>query len=434
MVIVLALVLFQPTAPQGLPPELKAAFDSRQFLNAQITWESHTRAADQEFACWGIATYVGSQIAYETHYPDGPPGSSVVDHAIIRGLYWEGRLFENAGDPLSARLFDDPRMGSGIIMDYRVLGMHARPKTGPAHNPFEPAADAAPDYTVSRHGGLVFVSARERNNGGSLERRWSIDPQRGWNVVLYEESERGRPTVSVVSTLAKTGDVWFPQQVEYRHPDGAPFLTVRMRSVKINDPSLPQRLAPEFIEVVPGTNIYRMFRDAPPEPARFDGQRLVSVEEFKRRRRAGEIQRGDAFVRGLERLTEAGDRERAAKRYTPSAWERYVAEFIAEHGLDAAQSNRAWSIYRDCRDSAARYVQSHKAEFDDLERAQGALKFAPDANQSANLAGKAADLRRPIERIFEEQLVARLDRLPTRAQWALGRATSEPVSGQASSP
>ena len=172
-------LLLQASTSRGLPAELKAALAARQFLNAQITWESHTRTAGAESTTWGIATYVGDQIAYETHYPDTPPGSGLVDHAIIRGLYWQGALFENDADPLSARLLEDPRMGSGINMDYRVLGMHLQSQTDPSFNPFEPTGDETPEFSVREQDGLVVVTALERTPLKTRERRWSIDPQRG---------------------------------------------------------------------------------------------------------------------------------------------------------------------------------------------------------------------------------------------------------------
>ncbi len=430
---IVVLLLLQANVAQGVPPELKAALAARQFQNAQITWEAYTGPAGQQSRSWGIATYVGSQIAHETHYPDGPPNSSMVDHTVFRGLYWEGRLLENEGDALTARLLEEPRMGNGVLMDYRVLGMHTRTSTGPEYDPFGARGDATPTYSVTKCDGLVVVSALERAGQKAFERRWSIDPQRGWNVILYEELAGGQPALTVGTKLAKSGDYWFPQEVEYRNPDG-PYATIRVRDVKLNDPSLPKRLTPEFIEVVPGTNIYRMSPDAPPEAGSFDGERFVGAEEFGRRVRAGEIQRGEAFLRGLARLTEIGAEKRAAEKYTPSAWEKFVTEFVAAHRLDDAQATRAWSIYRDCRDVGNQYLRKRKEEFDELEKGREALKFTPSADQSAKLAARAAELRRPIQEIFDEQLVPRLDKLLRREQRALNRATSQPGASRPSSP
>lgn len=419
------LLLFQTTMPAGVPPELKAALASRQFLNAQITWEASDRTPA---GAWGIATYVGSQIAYETHFPEGPPGSSLVDHAILRGLYWEGQLLENSGDPLSARLLEDPAMGGGgVPMDYRVLGMHGRTSTERNHNPFEPLGTEAPQYSVDRRDGLVVVSAREQVGGRLFERRWSIDPRQGWNVLLFESLQDGRPTISVATTLARAGEHWFPQEVEYRNPDG-PFLTIRITNAKLNDPSLPGQLTPAFIEVVPGTNVYRMSRDGPSEKGSFDETGFVNDAEFKRRLRAGELKRGEAFVRGVERLKEIGARLRAAKKGTPSAWEEYVAEFIAKHSLDDAQATRAWSIYRDCRDAADQWIDRHRSEYDELDKQQRSAKSASDANEAAAVAARAQQLRRPIVEIFDERLVPRLERLLTREQRTLDSPTSRPAS------
>jgi hypothetical protein len=431
-VAVLTSLLLQANAAQGVPAELKAALAARQFQNAQITWEALTGPPNSQFRSWGVATYVGDQVAHETHYPDNPPNSSMVDHTVFRGLYWEGGLLENEGDALTARLLTEPRMGNGVLMDYRVLGMHARTSTAPEYNPFEVRGDATPAYSVTKRDGLAVVSAVERAAERVFERRWSIDPQSGWNVILYEEVSDGRPTLTVGTKLAKTGEYWFPQEVEYRNPDG-PYATFRIREVKLNNPNLPKRLMPEFIEVVPGTNIYRMFPDAPPEAARFDGERIIGVEEFKRRRRAGEIQRGEAFVRDLARGPEILAQQRAGEKYTPSEWEKFVARFIAEHNLDNGQGTRAWSIYRDCRDSADQYLKKHKEEFDELDKGRAALKFTPNADQSAKLAARAAELRRPVQEIFDEQLVPRLDKLLTREQRALSHPTSEPVAARPAS-
>jgi hypothetical protein len=267
------------------------------------------------------------------------------------------------------------------------------------------------------------VAARERVGGDVGERRWSIDPQQGWNVLRYEERANDRLVRSVSSKLARYGECWFPREVEYRNADG-PYLTIRMRDVKLNDPSLPKHLTPEFIEVVPGTNVYHMFPDAPSEMVGFDGARFVDFEELRRRVRAGEVQRGEAFLRALDRLTDVGARERTAEKYTPSAWEKYVAKFIAEHQLDPAQTSRAWSIYRDCRSAANRYLLKAAAEIDQLDKRQEALKFLPDVNEAKTLAIKKAEVYRPVQEIFDEQLAPRLDKLLTRAQRALGETTA----------
>jgi hypothetical protein len=95
--------------------------------------------------------------------------------------------------------------------------------------------------------------------------------------------------------------------------------------------------------------------------------------------------------------------------------------------LDDAQATRAWSIYRDCRDVGNQYLRKRKEEFDELEKGREALKFTPSADQSAKLAARAAELRRPIQEIFDEQLVPRLGRLLTRGQRAVSQPASAPV-------
>lgn len=120
-----------------------------------------------------------------------------------------------------------------------------------------------------------------------------------------------------------------------------------------------------------------------------------------------------------------------------SEWEKYVRDFIQKYQLNDEQTQRANAILADCEAQAERQLAGKKSELERIEKREGELKAvpaagakgaAPDAKspdakggdnkgkETAELAKKRDEILAPINRIFEDQLKPKLEKLPTRAQ------------------
>ena len=102
-----------------------------------------------------------------------------------------------------------------------------------------------------------------------------------------------------------------------------------------------------------------------------------------------------------------------------SAWEKYVREFIAKYQLNDEQTQKANAVLEDCQAQAERYTIGRKEQLEKLDKQIAELKKSKDKNKNKRLSElneKRKSLMDPLDRIFEQQLKPRLERLPTRAQ------------------
>lgn len=102
-----------------------------------------------------------------------------------------------------------------------------------------------------------------------------------------------------------------------------------------------------------------------------------------------------------------------------TAWELYVRQFITRYNLDEAQQTTARAILADLQGRAAKYWEQHAEEYNALTRGPDSLT-REQMNEHRN---RLAALEAPINELFDE-LVRRLDRLPTIAQ---RRAAEKPA-------
>jgi hypothetical protein len=102
-------------------------------------------------------------------------------------------------------------------------------------------------------------------------------------------------------------------------------------------------------------------------------------------------------------------------------WEKYTRDFIERHRLDKEQSAAAWRILRNCQEQRTRYLRSKRDRLAALEEQLRSKKSAEDGGR---LMRELAELKKPVERIFEEQLKPRLDGLLTRRQRDEAKADS----------
>ena len=102
----------------------------------------------------------------------------------------------------------------------------------------------------------------------------------------------------------------------------------------------------------------------------------------------------------------------------------YVKSFIRKYGLNEAQQNRAWAIYRDVK------------AYGDKLRARAAKKTAglkgerakADESRRSSIDRQIKEADEPVRRVFG-QMKRRLDRLPTRAQRRNAETSKEGKSG-----
>lgn len=97
-----------------------------------------------------------------------------------------------------------------------------------------------------------------------------------------------------------------------------------------------------------------------------------------------------------------------------SEWAAYVRQFTEKYSLNEEQSQKAQAILKDCQEQAARYMQTHKAEIQELNKQ--ASDGSVDAKQRQGIAQQRTKLLEPITQIFEKSLKPRLEKLPTRSQ------------------
>jgi hypothetical protein len=111
-----------------------------------------------------------------------------------------------------------------------------------------------------------------------------------------------------------------------------------------------------------------------------------------------------------------------------SAWEKYVREFIAKYKLNDEQTQKANAVLEDCQAQAKRYTIGRREQIEKVDKLIEELKQSQDKNKSKELSeldAQRAKLIEPIERIFDEQLKPRLERLPTRAQRRAAEAAAK---------
>lgn len=289
-----------------------------------------------------------------------------------------------------------------------------------------------PTYSERREGDLYVVTA----DLGEAQAKWWIDPEKDWSVtrtqILTDETVRFEQVFTIA--YDKYDRIWFPSKVEeYRRAAGgtAPSRVIEILGVEFNRPEHKPELTPADIGVEPGMHVVYQNHD-PVDGGSWDGERVLKSSEFSAKHAAGAIPLGLGTLR-LERrssiLYEKMDpdlkarlieesRSRRIRRSDVAAfendWEKYTREFIERNKLDADVSQRAWSICGECVDAGKTYAASVLAEIESID---GALAKADDpANpltpeRKEKLTDRRAKLHEPLDRIFDERLVPRLDRL-----------------------
>lgn len=293
------------------------------------------------------------------------------------------------------------------------------------------ASPAAWRYEEAREGEIHVVRVLK---GEDTTTYW-IDPRRGWSPVRVrsEYSKDNRWTESR-TMLTEMDGVWVPETVQIYdslHDDGqTPLKVIQVYDASFNKPEHPRELTLADIGVDLGTMVTVVKRDQHPFEGKWDGENVIDPDEFLRRK----LQEGPLFKKELSclkrkqadkaiaRLNEdiVGDLDPVALRKSvsrdpkqcESLWEAYTRKFIEKYQLNEEQTQKALAILKDCQDRGKAHLDGHRDEFakyDELLKNAGPSEN-PDLQAARN------KLLKPLDDIFEQRLVPRLDKLPTRAQ------------------
>lgn len=356
--------------------------------------------------------------------------------------------------PTAARPAHEPTRPTPLeFKDVRFIGMHPAAMTG-----FQWGADA-PLLLGQPGGGVPVEPPRVRwsekvENGkyvatAELDRdiiRWVIDPDRGWNAERIEVLDRaGKLTSEVRCRLRQFDGVWFPESVEHYH-NGILGTRIVVSSAQFNRPDDPVEFSPSDIRVEPGFNVVpQNFKTASGYPVLiWDGQQALESDEWRELVRTGARQYGPILAEAHRRggppespYATEGERARASAVHREmrlrsdqakgmSLWERYVAEFIQQHALNADQTQKAQTILRSCQEDGQNYLNQRRNDFARAQRGMEAARQSGNADELKRAEARISELRKPVDAIFEERLKPRLDGLLTAAQRAA--AASRPAA------
>ena len=331
--------------------------------------------------------------------------------------------------------------GNRGVSDLRSLGVASYLKTTDVHEVlwYDPHPNPVPwRYEESREGQLHVVRVQRAD---STVTYW-LDPERAWSPVRvrsdyhkYDRWMEGR------CSLKRMDGVWFPETVQFfrsEYEEGRkPVQIVRVFGATFNRPEHPQRLTLADIGVDVGTYVRVLEHGSPPRMGRWDGEQVLDMNEAARRG----MKEGPIFKRQVARVKRRRLEELSAElaiasqdEFGPKAllktvaeqplqceslWEVYTRKFIGKYKLNEDQTQKALSILRDCQQRGRAHLDAHSAEFTELEKRLkklGGQVGASREKERAELRTKREKLIKPLERIFEQQLSPRLNKLPTRAQ------------------
>ncbi|MEP0845540.1 MAG: hypothetical protein HRF50_01820 [Phycisphaerae bacterium] len=401
-----------------------------------------------------MVTLQGDQDGVYFRGPDGEPVTPWLNRPE-RVLAADGEVWQHIEGTTEAHVWGDEQRDGYHLYDLRRLGVSPGYPDDEFNDRDRPPGLPAPVYSSSETDGLHVVT----RTVGDWASRWWIDPRRDWSVVRTETLHKGDVLGAWEYELAQSPQdgVWFPRRASmHRFTDGRTeaAVTFELFSVQFNRPDQPLELTQADIGIEPGLNIIYETENAPLPSGRWDGQKVVPEEEFRRRVDAGEIEIGPRVARAyaqvramnrtlgsvavglpegaLEPAAASRPASRPQSRPAESEWQRYTRSFIARYRLDADQSQKAWAICTQCETRAQAHLARMRSTLDEIEKAIGQLEAHPgdDHVEIEHLRTRRDALLRPVDLIFEKELKPRLDRLPTRAQRAAAHdvaAASQPA-------
>ncbi len=492
IVLLSAAVVVVACADSALPEPLRRALESRSRerlrtaeIEFSITWEhlAPDAPANTAFYSWRCAdgryasTLRGDEHGVFARGPDLQPTIPELNrpwHMLVDG----DETWHHVEDASGADVYDVSRRDMFDLFDLREAGLNPLGYSDTLEERLTAAGYPPPEYEATESNGLFIVTGRSRESAW----RQVIDPSKDWSVI---RTEILKPDGSVLGEFiydvehhAQDG-VWFPSRIEtvgYGDGHRKTMSVVQVLSAEFNRPDHDPELTPEDIGIEVGTHV--SYQDERPMRVGYwDGGAAIPFEEYAARVEAGELAPGPTVTRAREAgrvlpqsrpLPESGgasspnvDGVEAANQPRPlgqpmaaasapagaesfaarlarhdSEWEAYTRAFIQRFALHDEQAQASWSICRACQDDARAYLAS-RAE--SIRKVESLLRELPPADARREEAeARLQRLLAPIDRIFEQQLKPRLDRLPTRAQRRAAAASTggerTPVAPATSAP
>ncbi len=365
--------------------------------------------------------------------PDGDP------HRASEARYVRGREFvaetiegmpECKVHPVAAT--DSLAIRYAFERDLRALGLTPEFRGGPgiaARVADYPEPGIPRTYEVERRGELHVVTARL---AGDEEIVWEINAAKGWNAERIRRTKAGELLTEAEIQLEQFDGVWFPAVFRsFIGRDRRPERTVEVQEARFSLPDADRPLGLGDLRLEVGTQVLRRNVESGEwDRAVWDGEKPLPVEQFRELRLAGKLTLGptmqawadgrppphpDDALRLTKRFSAAG----AAQRI--SRWERYVADFIRTHSLNDDQTQRALGILSQCQQRASDLLAARRDELDRIEQHVAGFEDSRELRESGRMAELEAELARvltPIDQVFDQQLVPRLEALLTRRQRA----------------
>lgn len=416
-------------------PLLQAEYAASAIRTARIDWSARHAILEGDagrrihFHTWRCADdswtqeYWGDEEGVFSRDETGQPAISryqVPRLALVKsGATWERLQNEPRG-----RVWTQRRdRGMSNAFDFRRLGLN------PAYWYDDFAQTVADEggivtFDVEVDGGQMLVRAR---TDGQLDRLWWIDPNRGWNPTRTQVmSSDGEIQAETEFDLKMFDGHWFPSAMrQYRGSaaSGEFYAEFKVLSAEFNRPDHPQELTPSSIGFEPGMMLLFQHQDSPVPVPVWDGEAIVSMNDFTQRVRADEVAFGPTIQRAAARANaRSGEGQFQAtleqsntwKRLN-SEWERYTRDFINRYRLNNDQAQQAWKLCQECQKAAREFIERRREAFEKLER-----------EPSEKLR---AELLVPIDEIFITRLKPRLERIPTTSQRdAATEAGADPIA------
>jgi len=412
---------------------------------------------------WSIAnTFDRYTLGLPTHYRSLLAGSDM--GVISEGDDFGVSAFNESGDPIPRMRTAEMRNESGTwtlqtdlffgklvrtdatpqpMQDVRAVGLLPTPVTFIALDELlakYPDTAGTTCFSERRVNGMFEVEGSTVSQ--RLKIRWTIDPKKDWSPVRVQLIKDQLVLNDCETDYEYVNGIWFPKAARYYGMDGSLVTEIRVNDAKIEGVDLPRELSAEHIGFCTGVQVTAFDREDDDESQSdyyfVEGRDLVLAPDFLRMIKQNEVHPDLRCIEFVERMRNR-DPEATAKpmptlnsriAFNPSTrpatlrqgrvrhrsddlWERYVAAFIRHFSLDAEQTQKAQLILRECVDRREPLLRDRRRELASmLDRAMATESV--DRTVSELLAR----FLEPIDRIFEEQLKPRLDRLPSRAQIA----------------
>lgn len=299
------------------------------------------------------------------------------------------------------------------------------------------------NYEETREGNLEIVRIRS----DSRTRTYWIDPEKGWSPIRVRDEYQDGSWTECRNKLDRVDGIWFPRasyMFSSRYESGTqPTLVIEIQAAEFNRAEHAHTLTMADMGIDAGFVVFD-YATSPATSARWNGEAVVSSDEFARQLKSGEVAEGPSFRRSIDRLSRDGEvqspladapqdgRPIQSARISlrdagacETLWEEYVRQFVQKYDLVDGQAERAKAIVRDSRQRACAYLRSRKDALNDL-----AIKFrrleekegTPDPEERRRLKERETKILAPVRKIFEESVKPRLDKIPTRSQRAAAEA------------